>query len=150
VWGYISRSSDAERAVAAAINRFGGVDVLVNNAGIQSFGDVLTTSEDTWGRTFGVKLKGHWLMSRSTVPEMLKRGKGAIVNVSSVQGLACQRNVLAYATSQHAMIGFTRPMAIDLAARHPYQRCLPGNCRYTDDPVAPSVRTQNRNAWSGP
>ena len=75
VWGYISRSSDAERAVAAAINRFGGVDVLVNNAGIQSFGDVLTTSEDTWGRTFGVKLKGHWLMSRSTVPEMLSAAR---------------------------------------------------------------------------
>ena len=124
VCGDISRASDAERAVAAAVDRFGGVDILVNNAGIQTFGDVLTTSEDTWDRTLSVNLKGHWLMSRSAVPEMLKRGKGAIVNVSSVQGLACQRNVLAYATSKHAMIGLTRSMAVDLAARGIRVNCV--------------------------
>jgi NAD(P)-dependent dehydrogenase (short-subunit alcohol dehydrogenase family) len=63
-------------------------------------------------------------MSKSAIPEMLKRGGGAIVNVSSVQGLASQQNVLAYATSKHAMIGLTRSMAIDLASRQIRVNCV--------------------------
>ena len=60
----------------------------MNNAGIQTFGDPVTTTEEVWDKTMNVNLKGHWLMSKYAIPEMLKRGKGSIVNVSSVQGLA--------------------------------------------------------------
>lgn len=120
----ISQPADVERAVRATMERFGAVDILVNNAGIQTFGDPVTTTEEVWDKTMNVNLKGHWLMSKQAIPEMLKRGKGAIVNVASVQGLASQRNVVAYATSKHAMIGLTRSMAVDLADKHIRVNCV--------------------------
>ena len=120
----ISRADDCERAVRAAVELYGGLDILVNNAGIQSYGDALTTTEEVWDRTMNVNLKGQWLMSRAAIPAMLKRAGGAIVNVSSVQGLATQRNVLSYATSKHAMIGLTRTMALDFASRGIRVNCV--------------------------
>jgi NAD(P)-dependent dehydrogenase (short-subunit alcohol dehydrogenase family) len=63
-------------------------------------------------------------MSKYAIPEMLKRGKGSIVNVSSVQGLASQKNVVAYSTSKHAMIGLTRSMAVDMASRNVRVNCV--------------------------
>jgi NAD(P)-dependent dehydrogenase (short-subunit alcohol dehydrogenase family) len=120
----ISSVADVEKAVQATVDRFGGIDVLVNNAGIQTFGDPVTTTEEVWDKTMNVNLKGHWLMSKYAIPEMLKRGKGSIVNVSSVQGLASQKNVVAYSTSKHAMIGLTRSMAVDMASRNVRVNCV--------------------------
>jgi NAD(P)-dependent dehydrogenase (short-subunit alcohol dehydrogenase family) len=120
----ISQVADVDKAVSTTVSCFGGVDILVNNAGIQTFGDPLTTTEEVWDRTMNVNLKGHWLMSKRAIAEMLKRGKGSIVNVSSVQGLASQRNVVAYATSKHAMVGLTRSMALDLASRNIRVNCV--------------------------
>jgi NAD(P)-dependent dehydrogenase (short-subunit alcohol dehydrogenase family) len=120
----ISSVADVEKAIQATVDRFGGVDVLVNNAGIQTFGDPVTTTEEVWDKTMNVNLKGHWLMSKYAIPEMLKRGKGSIVNVSSVQGLASQKNVVAYSTSKHAMIGLTRSMAVDMASRNVRVNCV--------------------------
>ncbi len=133
----ISKVADVEKAVQATVEHFGGVDILVNNAGIQTFGDPLTTSEEIWDKTMNVNLKGHWLMSKYAIPEMLKRGRGSIVNVSSVQGLASQRNVVAYATSKHAMIGLTRSMAVDMASRQVRVNCVcPGT---VDTPLVKAV-----------
>ena len=120
----ISKITDVENAVQATVARFGGIDILVNNAGIQTFGDPVTTTEEVWDKTMNVNLKGHWLMSKYAIPEMLKRGNGSIVNVSSVQGLASQRNVVAYSTSKHAMIGLTRSMAMDMASRQVRVNCV--------------------------
>jgi NAD(P)-dependent dehydrogenase (short-subunit alcohol dehydrogenase family) len=120
----ISSVADVEKAIQATVARFGGIDVLVNNAGIQTFGDPVTTTEEVWDKTMNVNLKGHWLMSKYAIPEMLKRGKGSIVNVSSVQGLASQKNVVAYSTSKHAMIGLTRSMAVDMASRNVRVNCV--------------------------
>ena len=133
----ISKVSDVQKAIQTAVERFGGLDILVNNAGIQTFGDPVTTTEEVWDKTMNVNLKGHWLMSKYAIPEMLKRGKGSIVNVSSVQGLASQRNVVAYATSKHAMIGLTRSMAVDLASQHIRVNCVcPGT---VDTPMIKSI-----------
>jgi NAD(P)-dependent dehydrogenase (short-subunit alcohol dehydrogenase family) len=120
----ISKVADAEKAIRATVDRFGGIDILVNNAGIQTFGNPVTTTEEVWDKTMNVNLKGHWLMSKYAIPEMLKRGKGSIVNVASVQGLASQRNVVAYSTSKHAMIGLTRSMAVDMASRNVRVNCV--------------------------
>jgi NAD(P)-dependent dehydrogenase (short-subunit alcohol dehydrogenase family) len=111
----IARADDDRQAVEEAVRRFGSIEILVNNAGIQTFGGPVDTTEDVWDRTMNSNLKGHWLMSKFAIPHMLKGGKGTIVNVSSVQGLAAQANVVAYVTSKHAMIGLTRAMAVDLA-----------------------------------
>ena len=139
----IARVTDTEQAVQSAVKRFGAVDILVNNAGIQTFGDPMTTTEEIWDRTMDVNLKGHWLMSRAAIPEMLKRGKGAIVNISSVQGLASQRNVVAYATSKHAMIGLTRSMAVDLASSQIRVNCVcPGT---VNTPMIHSIVERDNN-----
>jgi len=133
----ISSVADVEKAIQTTVVRFGGIDVLVNNAGIQTFGDPVTTTEEVWDKTMNVNLKGHWLMSKYAIPEMLKRGKGSIVNVSSVQGLASQKNVVAYSTSKHAMIGLTRSMAVDMASRNVRVNCVcPGT---VDTPMIQSI-----------
>jgi len=109
----ISLWDEVVAAVEECVRRHGRVDGLVNNAGIQTYGGPVTTTEEVWDRTMDVNLKGQWLMSKAAIPHMAKGS--AIVNVSSVQGLASQRNVLAYSTSKHALIGLTRSMAVDLA-----------------------------------
>jgi NAD(P)-dependent dehydrogenase (short-subunit alcohol dehydrogenase family) len=101
--------------VERAVGAFGGVDYLVNSAGIQTYGTVVDTPEETWDRTLAVNLKGTYLAARHAIPRMVERGGGAIVNVSSVQGLACQVNVAAYAASKGALNALTRAMALDHA-----------------------------------
>ena len=122
--GDISNFEDCETAVAHAMAVYGRLDILVNNAGIQTYGDAVTTTEAVWDRTMDVNLKGQWLMSKAAIPAMIANGGGAIVNVSSVQGLATQRNVLAYATGKHATIGLTRTMALDFAGRGIRVNCV--------------------------
>jgi NAD(P)-dependent dehydrogenase (short-subunit alcohol dehydrogenase family) len=120
----ISKVQDCESATREIVRRFGGMDILVNNAGVQTYGNAVTTDEGTWDFTMNVNLRGQWLISRALIPEMVKRGGGSIVNVASVQGLASQRNVLAYSTSKHGMIGLTRTMAVDFAARGIRVNCV--------------------------
>ncbi|MDE2951799.1 MAG: glucose 1-dehydrogenase [Chloroflexota bacterium] len=112
----VSRGEDARRIAADAVDRFGGVDYLIASAGIQTYGTVVDTDEDTWDRTLAVNLKGVYLAAKYCIPEMVKRGGGAIVNVASVQGLQSQPNVAAYAASKGALIAMTRTMALDHAA----------------------------------
>ena len=101
--------------VAQTVNAFGGIDYLVNSAGIQTYGTVVDTPEETWDRTLAVNLKGAYLAAKHAIPQIARRGGGAIVNVSSVQGQACQTNVAAYAASKGALDALTRAMALDHA-----------------------------------
>jgi NAD(P)-dependent dehydrogenase (short-subunit alcohol dehydrogenase family) len=101
--------------VERTASAFGGVDYLVNSAGVQTYGTVVDTDEETWDRTLAVNLKGAYLAARHAIPQMIRRGGGAIVNVSSVQGLACQTNIAAYAASKGALNALTRAMALDHA-----------------------------------
>ncbi len=77
---------------------------------------MVDTSEEVWERTFAVNLKGAYLAAKHAIPRMALRGGGAIVNVSSVQGLACQTGVAAYAASKGALNALTRAMALDHAS----------------------------------
>jgi NAD(P)-dependent dehydrogenase (short-subunit alcohol dehydrogenase family) len=138
----ISSDEQVKAAVAECVARHGKIDGLVNNAGIQTYGGPVDTTEAIWDRTMDVNLKGQWLMSRAVIPHLGRRG--AIVNVSSVQGLASQKNVLAYATSKHALIGLTRSMAVDLAASGIRVNCVcPGAVDtpliHAQYPLAPDV-----------
>ena len=112
----VSRPADAQRIADEAVAAYGGVDCLVASAGIQTYGTVVSTDEDTWDRTLDVNAKGVYLAAKYCIPEMAKRGGGAIVTVASVQGLFSQPNVAAYAASKGAVIAMTRTMAIDHAA----------------------------------
>ena len=111
----VSKTAEVARIPAAATEAFGGIDCLFNNAGIQTYGTVLELDEDTWDRTLNVNLKSVYLVSRACIPSMIERGGGAIVNMSSVQGLASQRRVPAYCASKGGIIAMTRSMALDHA-----------------------------------
>jgi len=114
--GDVSYAEGAEALVEAAVRAFGGVDILVNSQGIQRYGTVEETDEELWDEVLRVNLKSMFLTAKCALPEMRKRGGGAIVNVSSVQGLATQTKVAAYSTSKSAIIGLTRTIAVDYAA----------------------------------
>ena len=114
----VSQAADAQRAASKAVDAFGGIDYLVASAGIQTYGTVVDTDEDTWERTLAVNAKGVFLAAKYCVPAMVKRGGGAIVTVASVQGLFSQPNVAAYAASKGAVIAMTRTMAIDHAGNN--------------------------------
>ena len=100
-------------AVALGVERFGGVDVLVANAGIESFGSAVEMSLDDWHTTLQVNIDGAMLASRAAIPEMQRRGGGAIVLVSSLAGLAGVPSYTAYMTSKTALIGLGRSLAVD-------------------------------------
>jgi len=115
VVGDVSRSADVERLVSATLERFGGIDIIVNSAAVQPYGTVETMSEAEWDRTLAINLKGTYLTAHHAIPHMRKRGGGAIVNIASVQGIACQTNVAAYVASKGGLLALTRAMALDHA-----------------------------------
>jgi NAD(P)-dependent dehydrogenase (short-subunit alcohol dehydrogenase family) len=108
------RDSNAMRAaVAETVSRFGGVDILACCAGIQRYGTVVDTPEDVWDDVLDVNLKGIYLTSKYAIPEMRKRGGGAIVAISSVQAYASQAGVAAYTASKGAINALVRAMSLD-------------------------------------
>jgi NAD(P)-dependent dehydrogenase (short-subunit alcohol dehydrogenase family) len=112
----VASAGDMEAFAQLAVDRYGGIDVLVNSAGIQRYGTVVDTPEELWDEVLAVNLKGVFLASKFCVPELRRRGGGAIVNVASVQALAAQPGVVAYAASKGAIVALTKAMAIDHAA----------------------------------
>lgn len=106
-------------AVAAAVSeletRFGGLDVIVNSAAVHPYGDAVATDPATFLRCLQVNVGSIHLTAHYGVPLMRRRGGGAIVNVSSVQGHACQAGVAAYVASKGAIHALTRAMALDFA-----------------------------------
>lgn len=104
-----------EEAVKSVHQTFGRIDSVVVSAGIQRYGTALTTTEDVWSEVLDVNLKGAWNVARAAIPFIKEAGGGTIVNVSSVQALASQQNVLAYTVSKHGLLGLTRSMAMDFA-----------------------------------
>jgi NAD(P)-dependent dehydrogenase (short-subunit alcohol dehydrogenase family) len=103
----------AEAAVAHAVDRHGGLDVVVYSAGIQRYGTVETTAPETWDEVHAVNVRGAYLVARAAVPALRTRGGGAIVFVSSVQATASQTGVAAYAASKGALSALARTMALD-------------------------------------
>ncbi|CAN7693029.1 SDR family oxidoreductase [Ensifer adhaerens] len=111
----VSVEADVAAAVAAVVSRHGGLDIVVNAAAVHPFGTVLDTSFETWNRCLSVNVGSIYLTGRFAIPEMTKRGGGAIVNISSVQGHSCQQNVAAYVATKGAIHALTRAMALDHA-----------------------------------
>jgi NAD(P)-dependent dehydrogenase (short-subunit alcohol dehydrogenase family) len=111
----ISTVAGATRIAEKVRSEFGGIDILHNNAGIQRYGSVVTTTEEGWDEVMQVNLKSVYLVSHTCVPLMQARGGGAIINTASVQAFLSQKAVAAYTSSKHAVLGLTRSMAVDLA-----------------------------------
>ena len=113
----VTEEASVERVASDTLMAFGRIDVLVNNAGINVFHDPLDTSEAEWRRCFAVDLDGVWRMSRAVLPAMLRQGGGAIVNIASSHSFSIIPGCFPYPVAKHGLLGLTRALGIDYAAR---------------------------------
>jgi len=120
----VRRVADAEALVGATLGRFGRLDILVNNAGIFRLTDVAATTEEDWDDILDTNLKGAFFCARFAVPEMLKQGKGKIINVSSQAGPVGWPRGAVYCASKAGLEGLTRALALDLAPRKINVNCV--------------------------
>ena len=111
----VSKGDDAERMISTAVESYGTVDVLVNNAGVQVEKNVPDTTEEEWDYVLGVNLKGTFLCAKAAIPQMRRQGGGSIICISSISGLVGQPNQASYNASKHGVIGLVRAMACDHA-----------------------------------
>ena len=111
----VADETEVEAMVAAATDRWGGVDVLCNNAGVGSTTDVLGCSAEEWDRLFGVNVRGVFLGIRAVLPGMLAQGAGAIVNTASVAGMIGLRDRAAYCATKGAVISLSKQVAVQYA-----------------------------------
>ena len=114
VTGNVALAGDMEQAVATAVDAYGRLDVLYNNAGVGSTGSVAEAEEDDWDRCFDVNVKGTFLASRAAVRHLAVDG-GSIVNQASVAARVAVPAFAAYCAAKGAVVSLTRSMAIDLA-----------------------------------
>ena len=112
----VSKSADVKAMVEKTISAFGRLDMAFNNAGTEGAqGITHECTEENWDRVLGINLKGVWLCMKYEIPHMLKQGKGAIVNTSSVAGLVGFTGIPAYTVSKHGLIGLTQTAALEYA-----------------------------------
>jgi NAD(P)-dependent dehydrogenase (short-subunit alcohol dehydrogenase family) len=102
-------------AVQDAIDLFGRIDVLFNNAGICAYGLAHELTEDEWDAMLGINLKGAWIVARHVIPHMIEANTGVIVNNSSIAGLRGMGRLSHYAASKWGLTGLTKSWAIELA-----------------------------------
>lgn len=110
----VASASEVRRFVARAIKRFGGIDLLVNNAGMLAEGLLATTTEETVARLINVNLVGPILLTKACVKAMIPRRRGAVINVSSINSVRGHQGVSVYTASKAGLDGFTRSMAREL------------------------------------
>ncbi len=120
----VTRGADAERAVRETVERFGALNILVNNAGTLSNATIEQISEEDWDRVLRVNAKGPFLMSREALPAMRKAGGGAIVNIGSILGLVAMKSRAAYCASKGAVTMLTKAMAVDHAHENIRVNCI--------------------------
>lgn len=112
----VSKSADVKALIEKTIATFGRLDFAFNNAGIEgTSAPVQDCSEENWDKTIEVNLKGIWLCMKYQIPIMLEKGKGSIVNCSSVAGLVGFQGLPAYVASKHGVIGLTKTAALECA-----------------------------------
>ncbi|BCZ23708.1 glucose 1-dehydrogenase [Mycobacterium senriense] len=136
--------SQWETAVSACINVFGGLDALVNNAGIVKLGSLRKLAIADWQQVLDVNLTGAFLGMRAVVEPMIARGGGSIVNISSVEGLAGSSHLHAYVAAKFGLRGITKSAAVELASQgirvnsiHPGLVHTPMSDGVTEDFMAP-------------
>ena len=126
----ITRAGDCQAMIERAVERWGRLDILDNNVGIEGPGTILDVSEEDWDRVMTINVKGMMLASKAAVPVMANGGGGAIINISSISALR-PRGLTPYSTSKGAVIALTRAMAIDHAKDGIRVNCIAPGPVYT-------------------
>jgi NAD(P)-dependent dehydrogenase (short-subunit alcohol dehydrogenase family) len=111
----VADEDETKGLAADAVERFGRIDVLFNNAGIAGVGDVEETSLELWERVMSVNARGVFLMSRAVVPQMIAQKSGSIINMSSAIAHTGLARRVSYAASKGAVLALTKSMQVDLA-----------------------------------
>lgn len=112
-----SKVADIERLVADVIKKFGTVDIVVNNAGIMHTASVEDTTEAMWDEQLDLNLKGAFFLVKSAYPEFRRKGKGKVINISSIWGIGAGPNCPAYCAAKGGMVNLTRALAVEIG-RH--------------------------------
>lgn len=113
----ISTAEGNEQLVAAALDKFGGIDILINNAGIQFTAPVEKFPVAKWDTIIGINLSSAFHTTRLLIPGMQQRGWGRIINISSVHGLIGSLHKAAYVAAKHGIIGLTKVVALENAEK---------------------------------
>ncbi|HEY8151906.1 MAG TPA: glucose 1-dehydrogenase [Vicinamibacteria bacterium] len=111
----VTREGEVESAIAQVIGREGGLDVLVNNAGVNAYFDATAMTEAEWDTVFAVDLKGAWLCSKHALPAMKRARRGSIVNIASIHAMLTIAGMFPYAAAKAGLVGLTRSLALDCA-----------------------------------
>ena len=120
----VSKSADAEKLAKQCLEQYGNIDILFNNAGIVKMGALHETAEADWDQVIDVNLKGVFLCSKAVLPQMLKQGKGKIVNTTSIAGLVGFDQIGPYCASKGGIIALTREMALEYAPKKINVNCI--------------------------
>jgi ketoreductase len=146
VAGDVSRREDAERVVEAARERFGRLDLLVNNAGITRDGLLVRMKDEDWDRVMDVNLRGAFLMTRAVTKALVRQKSGGrIINIASTAGKQGVLLGAPYSASKHGVVGFTKALGKELApAGITVNAVCPG---YVETPLAERVRQGYAAAW---
>lgn len=115
VRGDVRSDLDIQDAVQQAIERFGSIDILFNNAGICAYGLAHELTEEAWDAMLDINLKGAWLVARRIIPHLIRQQSGVIINNSSIAGLRGMNRLSHYAASKWGLVGLTKSWAIELA-----------------------------------
>jgi NAD(P)-dependent dehydrogenase (short-subunit alcohol dehydrogenase family) len=111
----VTVEADVARGLRDVLARCGAIDVLVNNAGTNTYFDATTMTETEWDQVFAVDLKGAWLCCKHALPAMKAQGGGSIVNISSIHATLTIPGMFPYAAAKSGMVGLTRSLALDYA-----------------------------------
>ncbi|MCL4459425.1 MAG: SDR family oxidoreductase [Chloroflexi bacterium] len=138
----VTSAADIQRMVQAACDHFGHIDILVNNAGISPVGSVTEISEEEWDLVISVDLKSVFLGCKYTIPVMIERGGGSIINIAGTLGLQAAARKAAYCAAKAGVVNLTRQMAIDYGRDNIRINCIcPG---FVDTPLTASFSDEAR------
>ena len=128
--GDVSNSAQMKALIDETVKQFGGLDIVVNSAGVRTNGSITEITEEQWDHTIDVNLKGVFVVSRLAIPEMIKRSGGVIINIGARSGMAGQAGRAAYCASKGGMVTLTEAMAMDHASHKIRVNCIcPGPTR---------------------
>src|SRR4051794_23234435 len=124
VSGDVAIRQTAERAVRTAVDRFGSLDVLFNNAGVMTSGPFEKLEDSAWDTVLDINLRGIYLFCHAAIPVMLEQGRGSIINTSSVMAFLTEPGYEAYTTSKAGIVGLTKALAVSYAERGIRINCI--------------------------